>query len=416
MAFIFRNSSRRLILSMILAVVTMSAFSQSREEMEQKKKKAREEIEYTSKLLDQTKQSKQTSVSKLMILKKQIRSRTELINNINNEINLTSAEIDIKKEEISKLEAELKMLKDEYARMIYYAYKNRSSYDRWMFILSSKDFNQAYRRLKYLQQYSQYRKKQVTLIQETQQDLNNQLTTLEQKINEKKDLAGQKESEKGKLAFEQTEQSKVVDKLKLKEKELKSELKEKERIAQKIQNAIDDIIAEEAHKTAAAAKKSNTTNKTVSSTAFTLTPEDKIISNNFGNNKGRFPWPTERGIIINSFGEHPHPVLPGIKVNNNGVDINTTEGSKVRAVFEGEVRSVITIQGANQAVIIRHGNYLTVYQNLREVLVKKGDKVKAKQVIGTVYTDYNDNNKSVVHFEIWNETRKENPENWLSKN
>jgi len=399
----------------ILAFLTVSfsTYSQSREELESKKKKAQDELDYTSKLLNQNKLNKNASLSRLNLLKKQIKSRNELINNINSDINLTGAEIDIKKEKISSLEKELKMLKEEYARMIYYAYKNKSSYDRWMFLLSSKDFNQAYRRLKYLQQYSEFRKKQVALIKEKQENLNNQLTALEEKINQKKELATQKEVERGKLASEQKEQKVVLDKLKKKEKDLKNELKEKQQIAQKIQKAIENIIAEETRKVAASNKTTGSGKK--SSTGMSLTPEDKIISTNFGNNKGRFPWPTERGVIIAGFGEHPHPVLPGIKVVNNGVDINTTEGSKIRTVFEGEVRGVITIQGANQAVIIRHGNYLTVYQNLREVLVKKGDKVKAKQNIGTVFTDNSDNNKSVVHFEIWKETRKENPELWLAK-
>jgi septal ring factor EnvC (AmiA/AmiB activator) len=400
--------------AVLILAVSYTAVCQSREELENKKKKAQDEIEYTARLLNQNKQSKETSLNRLNLLKKQIKSRNELINNINNEINLTNAEIDIKKEKIAGLERELKMLKDEYARMIYYAYKNKSSYNRWMFLLSSKDFNQAYRRLKYLQQYSEYRKKQVTLIKETQQDLNNQLTNLEEKINQKKELALQKEIERGKLSSEQKEQSTVLDKLKKREKELKKELKEKQQIAGRIQKAIEDIVAEEARKAAGSNKTTGASGKS-GSPGMSLTPEDKIISTNFGINKGRFPWPTERGVIISSFGEQPHPVLPGIKIVNNGVDISTTDGSKVRSVFEGEVRGVITIQGANHAVIIRHGNYLTVYQNLREVLVKKGDKVKAKQNIGTVYTDNSGNNKSIVHFEIWNETKKENPEIWLSK-
>ncbi|MBU0765784.1 MAG: peptidoglycan DD-metalloendopeptidase family protein, partial [Bacteroidetes bacterium] len=202
--------------------------------------------------------------------------------------------------------------------------------------------------------------------------------------------------------------SHVLNDLKSRESELKKQLSEKQMAAEKIARAIQKIIEEEAKKAAELAKKNRTPGE------YALTPEDKLISDNFGNNKGRLPWPTERGEITSTFGEHEHPVLHGIKVRNNGVDISTQKGAIARAVFEGEVRQVLEIPGADKVVIIRHGSYLSVYQNLDNVFVSTGDKIKAKQSLGTIHTKGSDNT-TTLQFQIWQESTKLDPALWLSR-
>ncbi len=378
--------------------------AQSLKELEKKKKGNKKEINYINKLLKSTQKDTKKSYNKFLILNKKINARCDLISNINEEKKIIDTKIEDHKRVISSLESDLKQLRDEYAKMIYYAYKNRNSYHRLMFIFSSKDFNQAYKRLKYLQQYSEYRRKQAEVIMQTKQILTNKLAEFDTKKAEKQKLLNEKKQESVVLAFEKAEQCDVLNHLKTKEKDLKKKLAQQQLIANKLQKAIEEIIAEEAKKAAEKGTK-----------IFELTPEDKLISSNFGRNRGRLPWPTEKALITGNFGVHPHAVLPGIEVQNNGIDLATTEGAIVRSLFTGVVRKVIAIQGANKAVIIRHGNYLTVYQNLIKVFVKAGDKVNTKQSIGVVFTDKYEDNKTTLHLEIWRETTKLDPVLWLCR-
>lgn len=320
---------------------------------------------------------------------------------------------------INKLQKDLEQLKQEYAKMIYYAYKNQDSYSKMMFVFSSSDFNQAYMRMKYMQQYSDYRKSQAKQIQATQELLNKKVNELQAKKNEQQSLLGEKEEEKTELSKERNEKEQVLTHLQDKEKQLKQDLKKKRDDANKLQQAIQRIIEEEIRKAREAAKKANASNKVnkgnkVTSGGLTLTPEAQKLSATFETNKGKLPWPVTEGVITESFGEHDHPVLKGIKVKNNGIDISTRAGSTVRALFEGEVTGVITIPGAGKAVIVRHGEYLSVYSNLETTIAKSGEKVKTKQTIGTVRSD--DDGKAEVHLEIWKGSVMLNPEGWIFKN
>ncbi|MGE5381845.1 MAG: murein hydrolase activator EnvC family protein [Omnitrophica WOR_2 bacterium] len=400
-----------LIFSIIIVANVHVSAQDKKSQLQAKKAKIEEEINYTNKLLSETKKTKQASLNQLVLLNKKISKRQELINEISSEIQQIDTRIKHSNDTINELTENIKMLKEEYARMIYYAQKNKNSYTRLMFIFSAESFNQAYQRLKYFQQYSSYRENQVRIIKETQAILAEKVNLLEKQKNEKMNLKSSEESEKQKLSKEKTQQDQTVRKLSQKERELLKKLRENERAAKKLQKAIENLIAEEIRKASEAAKKGGT--KPTPSNTFGLTPSEMKLSSTFEGSKGSLPWPTERGVISATFGEHPHPVLKGIKTKNNGVDISSSSGSSARAVFDGVVTSTMTLPNYNNVVIIRHGEFLTVYSNLGQLFVKKGDKVTTKQKIGTIETD--DTGKTKLHFELWKGKVLQNPEAWIMK-
>ena len=394
-------------LFLYIASITF-VFSQNKKaQLQTEKSKLENEIKYTNKLLDQTKKSKQSSINHLVILREKISSREKLIATINQEINTVNKQIALNNEILKNLTNDLKNLKDEYARMIYYAYKNRNSYDRLMFVFSSKDFNQAYQRLKYFQQYTAYRETQAELIEKTQKEINRTIENLEKYKSEKLTLLRLKEQELNELASERSQQNKTVKDLNAKEKELLSALKKKEKAAKRLQKEIEKIIAEEIRLAAKKLGKKGTS-------TFALTPEEMQLSANFESNKGMLPWPLERGIISSTFGEHAHPVLKNVKTKNNGIDILTDRNSKTRTIFSGVVTRVMSIPNYNYVIMIRHGEFLSVYSNLDEVYVQKGDKVKIRQEIGRIHTDANES-KTELHFELWKGKTLLNPAGWLAK-
>jgi septal ring factor EnvC (AmiA/AmiB activator) len=396
----------------LLFLFYSNTYSQNRkQELQQQKTKIEEEIRYTNNLLSRTSSSKQTTLNSLVILKKKINQRERLINTIRAEITLIDKEITETSDSISRLSQELKKLRDEYAKMIFYAYRNRSSYDRLIFIFSSEDFNQAYRRLRYFQQYGAYRRTQVQLIEQTQESLNAKEQKLAGQRAEKQDLLASAENERVLLQQEQSEVNNTVEDLSRKEKELRSDLRNKRKAVADLENAIEKIIAEEIRLAEERARAEAASSKTGS--GFALTPEEMALSDNFASNKGKLPWPTERGIISSTYGEHNHPVLQRVKVKNNGIDILTEKGAIARAIFNGEVTRVISVPNFNNVVIIRHGEYLTVYSNLDEVYVSKGQRVETKQKIGLIYTNQKEN-KTEMHFEIWKAKDLMNPSLWLA--
>jgi len=405
------NRSLSLLIFLLVFVVSLSYSQDKKSQLQARKVKIEEDITYTNKLLSETKKSKQASLNQLVLLNKKISKRQELINAINGEIQNIDKKIKRTNDTITELTETITRLKEEYAKMIYYAQKNKSSYSRLMFIFSSESFNQAYQRIKYFQQYSSYRQNQVRVIKETQAILTQKVAELQKHKLEKQGLKSMEEGEKQKLAVEKNEQDKTVRKLTQKEKELLKKLRESEKAAKKLQKAIEDLIAEELRKAREEAKKSGT--KPAPENAFGLTPSELKLSSGFAGNRGSLPWPTERGFISASFGEHPHPVLKGIKTKNNGIDISTQEGSEARSVFEGVVTSIMVLPTYNNVVIIKHGEFMTVYSNLSQVYVKKGDKVTTKQRIGKIETD--DSGKTRLHFELWKGKVLQNPETWIAK-
>lgn len=398
-----------LLLALIYTAVPEAKSQDKKTQLQNRKAKIEQDISYTNKLLSETKKNKQASLNQVVLLNKKISKRQELINAINGEISGLDMRIQQTNDTIEELTNNIKKLKDEYARMIYSAQKNRSSYTRLMFIFSAKNFNQAYQRLKYFQQYSSYRKNQVRVIKETQILLAGKISLLQKQKTDKQSLKSSEEGEKQKLAREKSEQDKTVRQLTQKERQLLKKLREDERSAKKLEQSIQRLIAEELKKAREAAKKTGT--KPTAANVFGLTPSEIKLSSSFAGNKGKLPWPTERGVISATFGEHPHPVLKGIKTKNNGIDITTSAGSSARAIFDGEVTSTIKLPNYNNVIIIRHGEFLTVYSNLSQISVKKGDKVSTKQRIGSIETD--ENGKTTIHFELWKGKVLQNPEAWI---
>lgn len=382
----------------------MASNGQSLNELRIKKEKTNEQIKYTNRLLDEAKKNEKKTLNKYNILNKQIELRTSLITGINSEVGVLADFIDQNAWLVSSLNSDLEELKKEYANMILFAQRNQTKYSKVLFLLSSNSFNQAYKRLMYLRQYTEYRKKQVELINWIHDLVELKVTHLERQRIEKETLLQSKKNEAVKLNKEKNQQGKYLTSLQDKQKDFKKKLQEQQRIEAQLSREIQRIIDEEVKKA-----------KDNGKPGFEMTPEQKLVSGQFEQNKSRMPWPVERGVITDHFGVHDHPVLKNIQVKNNGVDISTGQGSIARSVFEGEVSRVFEINGGNTAVIIRHGKYLTVYANLVNIKVKSGDKVSIKQAIGTIATDREEGDKTVLKFQIWKESVKLDPEDWISK-
>ncbi len=395
--------------AILLLFIAYSAIGQSKSELQNHKKKLQQEISYTNQLLQKTSKTKESSLNQLKQLSKKISSREELIQTIEGEISLLNDSIHRHEVDLDSLESNLDQLKEEYAEMIQSAYKNRSSYDRMMFIFSSSNFNQAFKRLKYYQQYAQYRRNQAENIQQTQLLIDAQLHLLQAVKKSKEGLLQARLHERSTLSSEKNQKEKVVQDLKGQEGKLRKELQQKQAAAKKIDAAIQKIIEEEIRLAKEAAKKAGKDEK-----GFPMTPEARELSASFATNKGKLPWPVAEGLITEQFGEHPHPTLPNVKVQNNGINITTKKNHLGRAVFDGVVRKIIIIPGEGKAVLVRHGEYFTLYSYFKDVYVSTDDKVSTKQSLG-VLIDGDDGVSSDLHFELWKGIEKLNPEHWIIK-
>ncbi|MBL1232238.1 MAG: peptidase M23 [Flavobacteriales bacterium] len=401
------NCSYLLLFCFGLLMFSTNGIAQSKSELEKRKKELNKEISLINGMLKETEKNKALTYDQLLKLKSKINARANLISTIHSEIKLINKKIADNEAIITAMEKDLAQLKQEYAKMIYYAFIHKSQKDKIMFVMAAESFNQAYKRLKYIQQYTTYRQSQAELIVKTQQDLQKRNNDLKNSKQEKAALLSLEEQEKSKLAVEKSQQETVISKLQGKEQDLKDKLRKKEEAAAKLQKAIQRIIEEEIRKAKEAAKKAGNTTK-----GFPMTPEAQMLSNSFEANKGKLPWPVIEGVITAKFGQHNHPVLPGIVVNNNGIDISTSGGAKARAIFDGEVSSVAIIPGEGKVVMIRHGEYLSVYSYMSEVFVQKGDKISTKQELGILINDTGNSGTS-VHIEIWKGMTKLNPEYWI---
>ncbi len=424
---IFKKTILALSFLLIFLTISENLFAQKTDKLKKDKKKLESEIAETNKLLQQTQKTAKISITQLVILNNKISMREQLINNISTDIVRLNREIQKNQEEVTFLEKDLVVLRKEYAKMVYYAYKNHNTYNNLLLVLSSEDLFQAFKRLRYLQQYGDYRKKQAEMIIRTKESLSKLILQLNTQIAEKQALLTQNEAEKLSLASEKSEKNTLITQLKSKEKDLIKQKKAKEAAISELNRAIQKIVQEEIRKQEEKRRKkreeeklknknNNKPNNAVPAktiTSYELTPDEQLISNNFTGNMGKLPWPSESGIITSSFGTHPHPVYPEIEVNNTGVDISTPKGSVARAVFSGKVSGVVNIVGIN-AVIIRHGDYLTVYSNLSAVYVKKDQEVKTKQALGVIATD-NSDGRTELHFEVRKGSSLLNPSSWISR-
>jgi len=393
-----------LLFTVFFIILSSISFGQSISDLQKKKQDAANEIEYTTRLLKEAQKSERSSLSRLRLLNNRINQRNTIIVTTNSEIIIYQQFIDNNSMVIKMLNTDIEQIKNEYAELIRSAYRNRNAYDNILFLLSAENVNQAHRRFLYLKRYTSYRENQAEVISAIQLVLNEKIVKLEQQKETKQQLISETQNETKQLSKEKSQQNSEYKKLQNEQRKLRQKLKQQQRIEQQLEREIQRIIEEEARKS-----------RESGGSGFALTPEQKLTGDNFAQNKRRLPWPVERGIVIEHFGIHRHPVLTNIQIKNNGINIATEIGSKVRAVFNGEVSRVFGISGGNTAVIIRHGKYLSVYSNLREVVVKKGDKVSTKQNIGTVYFDKDDGGKSILKFQIWHESQKLNPEDWIVK-
>lgn len=454
------------VLLLVITAVKMNA-QNDKSKLQSKKTKIERDIIQVNRELEATKQDKSANLNQLVLINRKIEKREELINAIEQEVGSIESQVKNMSDTIDQINTNLKNLKEEYALIIYSTYRNRSAYNRLMFLFSSHNFNQAYKRLKYLQQYTEYRKAQVQSITETQRVLANKKLELEKRKSSKLTLKHTREQELTILANEKGEKDEKIKNLTTQEKKLLVKLRNNEVALNNLQIAIERIVAEEikkanqekARKAAALAeterkaraeadrkakaeadKKARANNDPaarskapakdesmarteparstaakaapVVSNSMSATAEEVALTGSFAGNKGRLPSPVDRGTVISSFGEHPHAEFQNIKIKNNGIDILSAPGSQARVIFDGEVSSVIFIANLNYVVIVRHGDYLTVYSNLEDVSVKKGDKVKTRQALGIVSTGQGES-KSRLHFELWQGTLVLNPATWI---
>ncbi len=394
----------------LLSVVVFYLFAQplfaqksETDKFKQKKKKIEAEIEYTNKLLSQVSKNKKSTVYELRLLNNKINKRNELIAILKREIYLLDKKIAQTENSLKILNNNIIALKKEYAHIAYYLYRNNNAYNKLIFLFSAEDLNQAYQRLRYMEQMSVFVKKQANTLKKNEDKKSNQLKKLTKEKTSKKELLNSQNNEIKNLEIEQKNKNRVKKKLIGKEKKLKTSLRIKQREARRLQKQIENIIYKE---TTPVVKKGKTL-------FYNLSPEEKKLSKLFVLNKGKLPWPVSRGVISETFGVHNHPVLKHIKIKNNGVDIATVESSKVRAVFKGKVVSIVHITNTNIAIIIKHGEYFTVYSNLDKVFVEKNNFVNTKEIIGKVHTNLQ--GKTELHFEVWKGKILQNPAYWLSK-
>ena len=373
--------------------------------LEKQKKLLKAEIKQINTLLFNNSKREKSILSQVEDLNVKISVRKELVKVNHQQANLLTQQINVNQRDITNLRKELKELKKDYAEMIQKSYKSKSSQNRLMFLFSSEDFLQAYKRIQYMKQYTNFRKKQgevITQKTKTLQSLNKAL--FEQKAQKEARVMENREAQK-ELQQERRSQQRLIRGLKSKSRSLALEIKQKQRKAAEIDKVIERLIRE------AIAASNKASGKSVKN-AFALTPESKLLAANFVANKGKLPWPVEKGIVIQRYGTQPHPVVKTTMIKSNGVTIATTPKSEARAVFEGEVMTILSFKGSNPTILIKHGNYITTYKNMGKVYVKKGDKVKAKQPIGEIFT-HPQTGKTTLQFSVFNALKPQNPKSWI---
>lgn len=384
--------------------VSLNSFSQTKKELEAQRKELQEEVNKIRSLLSQTRSVEKSELDELAEINLQINAQIKLINAFTAESKALNKEIYGNERELKKLSNELKVLKDDYAAMIYKSYKSKSQNSRIMFLLSSQNFHQAFKRVQYMKQYTDFRKAQGTQVLKKTDELLILNDTLTIRKKEKEILAVENEKEKEKFEKRKEEQKEVVNKIKKQEKKYITQIKKKQREERKIDKKIKKIIQD-------AINKSN--NNITNSKGFSLTSEAKILAVKFEGNKGKLPWPLKKGVVSRRYGKQAHETLPGITIESNGVHIRTEIDANARVIFDGTVLQIQSVSG-KKAVYIQHGNYISVYNNLETVTVKKGDKVITKQSLGKVYTD-KISKKTILKFQIWKNTTHLNPADWIYK-
>ena len=368
-------------------------------ELNKRRKKAEEDISYIDKLLKNNASKRRTGLEQLELTREKIKQRRQVIADIDLQVHLVEQELQNKTQHITGLQNHLLLLKQSYENLVYQAYKLRDQHTWMMFVLSSDNFGMAYRRWQYFRRFSEHINELAQNIKETSGKINSEITLLTSKKQELAGLRSEKRTEVDKLQQEEQESQKMINNLSGQEQKLRSQMERQRKAIEKINKQIERIVVEEARK---------------KSKDGAPLPVDRVLSANFESNRGNLPWPVRQGVVTSRFGRHPHPVYKGVELPpNNGIHISTEAGSTAISVFKGKVTSIVNIPGMNNCVMVRHGEYFTVYCKLGNLFVHSGDEVKVGQKLGAIVTD-NDNN-TVLHFQLWKGTNKQNPELWLAK-
>ena len=380
-------------------------YNDQQKKLEAQKLSIQKEIKKINTLVSENKKKTKTLLDNIEDVELKISVRNKLIEINNQQSNNLSNQIKNQNNKIYDLEIDLNNLKAEYATIVSNSYKKRSSKIKLMFLFASRDFNQAFSRFQYFKQYTTFRKDQANKIIVTQQNLISLIDTLENNRKQRQLIVDENNKIKKELEDEKQMKNSLFKNLEITNKNYLAEIRKKEKESKLIDNEIQKLIR-------LAISASNNNDSSVNN--FALTPEGRIISSNFLSNKGQLPWPLEEGIVTRKFGTQPHPVVRTTTINSTGLMIATYPNSVIKSIFEGEVLSVYGFKGGNPGILIRHGKYISNYQNLSQVFVKKGDKIKAGEEIGIIFTN-GISGKAVLKFSIFNELKPENPQNWLSK-
>ncbi|MGM0497178.1 MAG: murein hydrolase activator EnvC family protein [Bacteroidota bacterium] len=387
-----------LLFSFIITFTTPDLYCQRKEELKERIDNKRNEIENANKILKETEENRQSTLHQLTILKKRVTLRNELLEQLDQQVSNIEGRIANHQRQIGQFQDKIERLKKSYEKIIYNAYLNNKGFNKLMFILSAESFNQAYKRFKYLNQLAKYRRDQARQIKIQKEKLELKIQELRHLRSQKEDIRAEKLDEKQKLKHEENQVKQQVQSLKRKESQIRQDIQQKQQTVAQLEKEIEKIIEEERKRT---------------KHWEDLSDKQKEITDAFANNKGKLEWPINDGVITSDFGENSHPVLKGIKTFNNGIDISATKNSKVQCIFDGVARKVISIPGANLTVIVRHGNYLTVYSNLVNVNVQPGDEISKGEIIGEVYQDKS-TSENILHLELYRESERLNPKEWLN--
>lgn len=398
-----------------LLLGSIESFSQTkktREELEREKAEVQARLKEFDAILRQTSATKQTSLSELNALTRQFQTQNKLVNTLDREVRLINQEISETESKISDLEIQLKDLKAEYSRMIYNSSKLNRGLSIVAFVFSSGNFNQLYMRLKYLKQYSDSRKQQAEQIVKLSAELLNQRTLLDQKKADKITVLSEEQKERAELERLRKGQQGVVNTLSKKEKDIQRQITATKKQQEQLNRMIKQVIEDEIRRAEAESNKANSTTTKKAGTSMPMTPEAAALSSSFAGNKGKLPWPVETGFVSQGYGTYPHPTLKGIVQDSDGLEIRTQPNSNVRTVFDGTVSKISTIPGYGLTVIIKHGEYFTMYSRLKNISVKVGQSVKAKETIGQVAA--NANGQAEVHFQTWKGLQIMDPATWIT--
>lgn len=382
--------------------LSASAFGQSKDELENKIESLQRDIELAEKLLKETSDNQEATVHQANLLQTQINQREQLIKTYQNQIKVLDKEINKNKKDIGNLQKKLEEHREEYADLIVVYYRNRNNLNNLLFIFSAESFNQIIKRMRYIQQFRELVENKIEEIDNTKKEISAQLAKNEKDKDDKESLLQLEKKENASLQKDKKSLNNQLKKLKNKQTLIQKDINAKNAEAKKLKAQIEEIIAEELRRAEERENEAMRNNRK---------SVDYQLSNNFSNNKGKLPWPVNQGIVSGKYGPSRHPTQPKVTVNNNGIDITTIAQSKAKAVFDGEV-SMILNTGTNNAILVRHGVYFTLYGNLDKVYVKKGDRVRTGEEIGLIHTGATDN-KTILHFELWQDKNTVDPLNWL---